>query len=568
MTDEELQERSRINLGVTKFRTQRVNEVTPLKTGGSGPPDMLGRGREDKDPFIDYYGAYEAIIQPDMIPSSLYSTYESSDVLQACVKAMQKNVDGFGYELVFKGNDLTERDSSEAQRQKMLLENFFDQVNEDQSFQSVRVLAREDYEVVGYSAIEMVRRPKTNLLTFAYYNPVTDTRMCYLDTDPVNVKTIIIRDGNPTAFNIKKKFRRYVQVNQSDNKLKWFKTFGDTRPMDALTGEYLTTKGGGKSTELATELLWIKNNFGGKAYGVPRWIGALTEVAGRSTAQYVNFDLFDNQGIPPMLIIVENGSLTDDSRAELQDLIQSFRSADNFNRTGLLEAVPEITGLDNDSNVKIRIENMISNRNQDLMFKGYMENSYDVIRQAFRLPALYLGGIGVYSYSSAFTAQMLAEQQIFIPERTSFDEVINRTVVWGEFECFLWEYKSKGPQTVGTNDIINAMKSFGSMGATSINNGIDMLNNLMGTQISKINAVWADYPYAIVGKLLDQGRLVIPELETASGLPQDKPPVDTAKLPDTPTTPTDTPPETPATPPAKPPAVPSPKPPAIPTTAV
>lgn len=511
MTEDKTQERVRTNIGVTKFKTQRANEVTPLT--GSGPADLLGRERTDKDPFVDYYGQYEAIIQPDMLPSSLYSSYMSSDVLQACVKAMQKNVDGFGYELLFRGDDLTERDSPEATRQETILRNFFDHANEEESFQSVRSLAREDFEVVGYSAIEMVRRPRTNQIALAYYNPVTDTRMCYLDDDPVNVKTTIFREGKPTTFNIKKKFRRFVQVSQGDDKLKWFKTFGDTRPMDAKTGEYLKTKGVGKNIELATELLWIKNNFGGKAYGVPRWIGALTEVAGRSTAQYVNYDLFDNQGIPPMLIVVENGSLTDESRLELQDLIESMRSADNFNRVGLLEAVPEITGLDNDANVKIRLENMISNRNQDLMFKGYLDSSYDVIRQSFRLPALYLGGVGVYSYSTALTAQMVAEQQIFIPERRAFDEIINRKIVWDEFECYLWEYKSKGPQTVGTNDIINAVKSFGQMGATSINNGIDMLNNLMGTQISKINSEWANYPYSIVEKLIDQGRLSIPELE-------------------------------------------------------
>ncbi len=79
---------------------------------------------------------------------------------------------------------------------------------------------------------------------------------------------------------------------------------------------------------------------------------------GRSLAQYVNYDLFDSQGIPPMMIIVENGTLTDESRDELHRLISGMRGPENFNKVGLLEAIPELQGLDDKGSVRVELKNL------------------------------------------------------------------------------------------------------------------------------------------------------------------------------------------------------------------
>jgi capsid portal protein len=252
--------------------------------------------------------------------------------------------------------------------------------------------------VVGNAAIEVIRRPRTNEVAMAYYMPITDCRMCLLDEEPTKVRVVIPRDGKPTTLYVKKQFRRFVQVRATgDVPLKWFKSFGDKRYLDATTGEYKSSAS--QCVEVATELMWLSNSVGGQPYGLPRWVGAVTDILGRCQAQFVNYDLFDHQGIPPMLIIVENGSLTDESREDLQNLIESMRGARNFNKLGLLEAVPEVSGLDEEAHVKIRIQNMIENRNQDLLFNTFLKYSSENIRQVFRLPALYLGAVSSYSYA-------------------------------------------------------------------------------------------------------------------------------------------------------------------------
>ena len=486
----------RAMLGVSGFRSERASELDT----------SIGRTRIDKDPFCDIYPTITNILKPNIRFDRLYDIYIESDILQACISTMRKNVHGFGYELLFLGDDIKEKDSPEALRQAAKLKSFFDYVNEENNMMWVLDKCDEDFEVVGNAAIEVIRRPRTNEVAMAYYMPVTDCRMCLLDEEPTKVRVVIPRDGKPTTLYVKKQFRRFVQVRaMGDVALKWFKSFGDKRYLDATTGEYKSSAS--QCVEVATELMWLSNSVGGQPYGLPRWVGAVTDILGRCQAQFINYDLFDHQGIPPMLIIVENGSLTDESREDLQNLIESMRGARNFNKLGLLEAVPEVSGLDEEAHVKIRIQNMIENRNQDLLFNTFLKYSSENIRQVFRLPALYLGAVSSYSYASAFTAKTIGEEQVFSPERTMWDDVINRQFVNNAFNCDLWRYSSKGPTMAGAPDIINAIREFSNAGALSINNSIDILNNMLGLQISKIDEEWASHPYGVVQELLRQGRL-------------------------------------------------------------
>ena len=494
----------RSQLGVSGFQTT---------TRADSPSEALGRQRVLTDPFENIYETYDAIIRPPVRFETLYTWYEESDILQTCITALVKNIDGFGYELHFLGDDVSERNTPEALRQEVFLRNFFDNVNEEESMETLRSLVSTDKWVLGNAAIEVIRRPRTNQIAMLYHMPTLDTRMCKLDDEPVTIRCSIQREGKTQTFNLKKRFRRFVQISPgTEQKLRWFKSFGDKRHLDAITGEY--KKSPTQCKEVATELLWIKENMGGRTYGIPRWIGCITDVMGRALAQYVNYDLFDNQGIAPMLILVENGSLTDESKEELQALVDSMRGADNFNRIGLIEAVPAIAGLDDNPNVKVTLKNMTEYRKEDQMFQNYLQYSAENIRQTFRLPAMYVGGVNAYSYSTAITAQHIGEQQVFIPERLAFDELINRRIVWDEFECRLWKYVSRGPKTVGAEDVRQAIQQFGQQGAITVNNAIEMFNSLLTTNFSKYDADWANYPYPMVAELLRTGRLKIPELET------------------------------------------------------
>jgi hypothetical protein len=60
----------------------------------------------------------------------------------------------------------------------------------------------------------------------------------------------------------------------------------------------------------------------------------------------------------------------------------------------------------------------------------------------FRLPPLFVGKAQDYNFATAQVGYMVAEAQVFQPERNEFDEVINRTVL-KELDATTVKFKSK-----------------------------------------------------------------------------------------------------------------------------
>jgi len=472
--------------------------------------EQIGRQRELVDPFAGYYNKFSNIIPPPLAFSSLYTIYEQSDILQSCVNAMINNIDGFGYLLDFIGNDVTEKDSPQAIAEYEELKNFFDQVNEDESFQTVRRQMRLDYEVTGNACLEIVRFPQSRKIAAIYYMPVLDTRMCLLDEEVVPCTVMLYRKGEMQEITVNRRFRSYVQVTNDTQALRWFKTLGDPRPMDSLTGERKQTK------NQATEVLWLKQPFGGATYGIPRYIGGITDVRGRSLAQFVNYDLFDHQGIAPVIVMVENGSLTDESRNELEQVFRNMRGPENFNRAVLIEAMPELQGLDDKSNVRIDIKNMNDYRHDDLMFINYLNKTENVIRQTFRLPPLYTGSSQEYSFATSYSSQQIAEEQVFNPERLIFDEIVNNKIIRPEFGSRYWIYRTKGPRVGSADQLRMVVKELVNAGALSVDNTIQIANELLGTQFSPYETEWSKMPAAFVRAMIQSGRMVLNEDGTLS----------------------------------------------------
>lgn len=475
------------------------------------PTNYVGSNRVDTDPFEELYNPM-GLIQPPFRFDRLRKIREDSDKLSACISAMQKNIDGFGYRLDFLGDDATERESPMAIQQYNNAIGFFDQCNEEATFQEVRHELRDDFETLGNAAIEIVRFPKSRAMAANYYMPLIDVRMTRLDEKPIIVTVPMYRDGRIRNVEVRRRFRRYAQVLGDSYGLKWFKQLGDPRTLDAITGEFTNSP-----KEEATELLWLKQGAPGRPYGIPRWIGNVVDIMGRSMAQFVNYDLFDSQGIPQMLVIVENGVLTDESREELRKIFDSFRGVENFNRSGLLEAIPELQGLDDKSNVKVELKNLMEYRNNDVTFKSYLDYTGGLIREAFRISGVYLGEATDLSYAGAYSAQKLCEEQVFIPERSRFDQIVNTKLLWGELGCTSWQYKTSGPKIVSAEELRLSIKEFAAAGALTVNWAIEILNEMFGLSVSKYDEEWADQPVILLKTMANNGTFVLDNIKNAEG---------------------------------------------------
>lgn len=360
---------------------------------------LYKRQVEDIEDVFDggLYDLYDLII-PRYSFYRLYTIYEESDMLQECVDAMCENIDGFGYQLQFLGNDTTDRVLENAKAQQEKAENFFDYANDTESWVTIRKAMRKDLEIIGNGAFEIIRNNKGEMV-LVYHIPFKTlrvTRIKKTDT-PIKVSVPIKRNGEIINITIQKYFRKFAQIKSTGEKVRWFKSYGDPRIMDAATGDFVSDEKGnllpGKKypAMVASEIIHFKNNVGGEAYGLPRWLGVILDVIGRRYAQYVNYDLFENQGIPPMAVLVSGGTLTDESVEELEAMVRGMRGAGEWNKVALLESNLESTGLEEKGTAKIELKNLTEYRKDDQMFERYLKNTEETIRHSFRLPPLYTG---------------------------------------------------------------------------------------------------------------------------------------------------------------------------------
>lgn len=468
-------------------------------TGAEGSSPPYERQVQEQDPFSSFYTTRQLAVPPYSF-NRLYDIYEESDILQACVEAMQRNIDGFGYDVQFIGESLEERGNTEMQAQMQKLTNFFDMPNEYESFTSARKQFREDFEVLGIGGFECIRN-KVGELHLMYYAPFRNIRMSSKLTDPVEVNYKILRNGKIVNVPIKKRFRKFAQISDTtQQKLRWFKQFGDPRVMDYRTGEFKKT-----TSYKATEIFHIKHPFGGLLYGMPRWIACVLDVLGRRAASYVNYDMFENQGIPPMLISLLGGSLTDESVDSLKNFILGMRGLAEWNKIAVLEVEPDVVGIDDKGKADIKFHDTAAIRKEDLMFEKYQKAASDNVRQRYRLPPMYSGGTSDYTYAGSRVSQSVAEEQIFIPERNEFDEDINVRIVWHEMGIAKWRFRSKGPQIVGAKEISTGIGAFMRAGALTVNSAIELVNRSFGMAVAKRDEQWAEMPVVLLTKWIEKG---------------------------------------------------------------
>lgn len=450
------------------------------------------------DPFEGFYAKNMILKSPYSFPK-LYRVFEESDILQTCIDSMVNNVDGFGYEFKYMGDDIKDKETPEAQAVKEELRDFFSYVNDQQSFTSIRKLMRTDLEVLGNGGFEVIRN-NVGRVQMLFHAPFINMRLTVRQKDPVTIMTKLPRNGKLIDVEVKRHFRKFVQLSETGKTLRWFKEFGDPRPMSSKTGDY-NTRGD------ASEIWHFKIPFAGSAYGLPRYIGAMLEVLGRRNAQYVNYDLFESQGIPPFVVLVSGGTLTDESFDELDAFLEGLRGTANFNKATILEATPESIGLEDKGTAKVELKSMTDFRKDDAMFTKYTEGTEKNIRHRYRLPDLYVGASETFTHATAKAAQVTVEEQVFTPERQDFDEVTNMRLIRGEFGITDWQIKTKGPKVVGAQDIVRGVEVFSKIGALSVNHAIDRANEAFNLDMSKFKEPWAEYPLPMVLELLKAGRL-------------------------------------------------------------
>lgn len=461
----------------------------------------IRRNYDEVDPYENLN--IQGIVDPPYDFTDLMTVVENSDILQACASAMNQNVHGFGYELAYKGDDTKPKPPADL-AEEIRAKNFFDQVNPEQSFQTARAEFGKDFEYLGCGAFEVFRNREGNV-SMLYPLPIKNMRKTVRDDEAVQIKQYLIRDGKKIPVRIWKRFKRFVLIYDNTTEYRFFKEFGDTRNLCAITGEWKDSPE--ECERIATEVVWIENKFPGYHYGLPRWFGALLDVLGRSDAQYVNRTLLSAGGTPKLIIAISGGTLTEQSWEDLKEILQSNRGLLNYHEPLILESSADSLDLNSSSgSTKIEVMDWTKFREKDVMFKEYLKTTKETVRNIYRFPPVYIGDLGSYSFASLYASRESGEEQVFIPERRWFDELIN-TLIMPELPVDNWAFKSKGPQIRGSEETRKAIDVFSRAGALTVNHAIRMANEAFGLNMSQFDAPWARYPIPMVLTLIEKGQL-------------------------------------------------------------
>jgi len=485
--------RRRIKMLRSKLRESGFAKVKELSVGSR----QLGNLKDDIDVFASEY-SHQKIISPEYSPSKLYRIVEESSVLPKNIDAMVSNIPGFGYEYQWIGEG-SEPSGGDADRDAM--ESIVTQANETESFLSVRRAVRRDIESTGNGYYEITRL-RNKEIAMIYHSKAIYTRIAPLDKSPVKITVKMQRGGREIPVTIIKRFRKYAFMSSTGSKIRWFKEFGDPRNMSYKTGEY------NSSTYQATEMLHIPCKRGATLYGQPRWIGNILSVMGVRDSDFINYDIFQNQGIPPFVVMVSGGMLTAESIDELEDLFMSAKGKVNFNKIAILEAEDTSGQIDADNRAKIEIKSLVEYRKEDAMFRQYSRDANTAVREAFRLPPIYVGNADDYSYSTSKTSRLMAEENIFRPERNKEDELINNTIF---SNINNWKLITKGPEIIRSDELATMFAHITNSGAITINNAIEIVRRLFDLKIDKSAEPWADIPIMIVRQLAKAGVISVPD---------------------------------------------------------
>jgi PBSX family phage portal protein len=383
-----------------------------------------------------------------------------------------------------------------AMQEKADLVNFFGNCT-DESFITFRRKLTRDLETTGNAYFEVVRNAKDQISGF-YHVSSYQMRIGRADADPILVdrnSPQIQPDGSYQIKAIKeyRRFRVYAQsravhsrsYQMRDKKaIRWFKEFGDVRRMNRETGDYATAKVPVPKGKEAREMVHLSIYSSRSVYGLPRYIGNLLSIFGDRAAEEINFMTFKNNNIPSMIVTVSNGQMTDGTIKRIESFVESqIQKSNNYSKFLIIEAEPfgEEDGEDG-GNVKIDVKPLTNNQIGDALFQNYSANNQDKIRRSFRLPPILVGISADMNRAVADTARRLADEQIFAPERTEFDAIINRKIL-PAMGIIYHEYRSNTPNTTDNGQLVRILGGSEKTGGMTPNIARAVLEDILGKDL-------------------------------------------------------------------------------------
>ena len=404
------------------------------------PTAIQSNQREEGDDWESLYAEGlngNTVLAPPYDPCRLMEIAHASAILNPCITTMVTNVDGTGYEI--KPPEGEEESSDELDAKIEGLRGIFDDCWPGTSFLTERRKLRRDIEEVGYGFLEVIRNLSGEIV---FIRHASAKHMRLLKSDkPMPVQMTVNRNGKESTVTVMRQFRRFVQ--KISNKPLYFKEFGAELVLNKFSGKWegdetkdnsvqtetgLTEDGKIKPGARASEILYFtKIKDVHSPYGVPAWVHATPSVMGARKAEETNLEYFESGGVPPMLVLVQGGSLAETTVKALNEMLSGKST---FKHRGMVLEATSATGtLAAGGGVRITVERFGSERQNDSMFEMYDAKCEERVRRQWRIPPILVGKAEDYNFATAYASYTVAEAQVFKPERDEFDEVVTKQLL-------------------------------------------------------------------------------------------------------------------------------------------
>ena len=471
----------------------------------------------DGDPVSSFLESGQ-IIDPPFDMLTLAMLPEQSSELNQCLDAMVTNIEGFGHRFVprlkLKADDENQALKAEVHAEHVRLQNFFQYVDIDDDFTTLRKKKRRDEEATGNAYFEVIR-DVNGMVQGLNHVPSHQVKIGKAEEEMREVEVPILElqpDNSVKVAKVKrwKRHRKYLQsrtvrrrnmVVLSGAKLTWFKDFQDPRAIDNKSGEIITDvekiKELQSKHQLANEILHFKLYSPRSVYGLPRFVGNLLSIFGDRAAEEINFITFRNNNIPSMAISVSNGQLTEGTIRRIESFVESqIQGSDNYSKFLIIEAETFIEGEDG-GHLKIDIKPLTKDQHKDAMFQKYSSNNRDSIRRAFRLPPILVGRAEDYTRATADSSIKLADEQIFAPERDTFDAFMNRRL-FPEMGIKYHKYKSNSPNTTDNTELVKILSGAEKTGGMTPRIARAILGDVLGMILPDVDETTnPDVPFSL-----------------------------------------------------------------------
>lgn len=405
-------------------------------------------------------------------PASLKGLLQVNNKLLQCIQAMEVNIDGTGHTFVPVDSEI---EMTEADEQT--LQNFFSEPYPNIGFIEMRRKVRNDLESTGNAYLSVIRNGMDEVVALQHL-PATHTSMG-LTTPVVNLDFTLTRNGKEIDVTLPVREHTFVYMEVEGEKTH-FMEFGAKQSIDSKTGKI--AKSGevieGKGGEVI-HLTLVEDPRSG--YGVPRWINQLPSVVGSRKAEEQNLELLDNGGVPSAIIFLKGGAAVE----QAEETLTGFLSGGFETNRAVSVSIQSTEGtIDKGGNVDVQVERFGSESVQDSMYRSYGAECKENIRLAFRLPPLFTGETSDFTFATAYISYMVAEAQVFKPERDVFDEIINTTVVRA-LGVTTAKFRSNPISLKNVEEQLKAVMSVKEV--VDPQNLIDTVNSLVGTELKYVD---------------------------------------------------------------------------------